>query len=138
MTNEQLKCACLPAAYNERELSSCTKRPLTQMLESLAPKLTPSCYLKNGRRVFKHSSLAAAFCVSGLVSATRKPPDRCMPSGRQVHWLSVCSKDMVNHIFQKRLREHSGFAELMMRFVFIRKVIKRKFLIIKIICKKVY
>ena len=70
---EQLTPKCLSAAYNKWELSGCTKRSLTQTLESLAPELKASCYWSDWQEAFQTSVAAAAFCVSDLVSAARKP-----------------------------------------------------------------
>lgn len=71
---EQCTCEWLPVTYNKRALSSWTKGSLTQTLEILAPKLKKSCYFFDSRIFFKHSSLAATFCVSAPVSAARKYP----------------------------------------------------------------
>ena len=40
--------------------------------KALLQNSNPPAIKKNGRRVFKHLSLAATFCVSDLISATRR------------------------------------------------------------------
>ncbi len=110
-SKEQHTCDCLSAAYNKRGLSGCTKRSLTQTIESLAPELKISCYCKDGRRFFKQSSLAATFCVSDHVSAARKS-SKSLYVIRQTAARGVLSlKRQGKSYFSETLFKNSGFFE---------------------------
>ena len=108
---EQHTCDCLSAAYNKRGLSGCTKRSLTQTIESLALELKISYYCKDGRRFFKQSSLAATFCVSDHVSAARNP-SKLLYVIRQTAARGVLSlKRQGRSYFSETLFLNSGFSK---------------------------